>query len=265
MEDYRRQLEQQVEQVDQLIASVEKRLANTKNVKKQKIRISVRKNGFQYYRLDDTGKRIYVKRDDMQLVKSSVQRDYDEITMDALRTVRYRIERFLKLYNPYAVEEIYNRLCDARKILIDPIIPTDEVFVRNWRQAHAGGQNEYPAETTYLTDSGESVRSKSEKILADMFLKYEIPYCYEPRLEFNNGKVVYPDFALLNIRTRKTIFWEHFGLISDGEYASHALEKLNAYEASGYIAGDNLLYSMESERMPLDVRTIEEKVRQYLL
>ena len=265
MEDCRLQLEKQLVQVNQMITAVEKRLAHSKNAGKQTIRISVRKNGFQYYKVDKNGKRVYVKNSDMPLIKRAVQRDYNELTLNTLRTLRYRIERFLKLYNPYAVEDIYNKLCDARKVLITPIIPTDEDFISEWKHANAGGQNEYPVETSYLTQQGECVRSKSEKILADMFLKYEIPYCYEPKLILDNGRTVYPDFVLLNVRTRKTIYWEHFGLISNGEYASHSLEKLHAYEVNGWIVGDNLLYSMESELMPLDVSLLEEKVRQYLL
>lgn len=176
-----------------------------------------------------------------------------------------QIEHFMKIYNPYAIEDVYNKLCDARKALITPIIPTNETFVRNWREMHMGNQNDYPMAATYLTQQGEYVRSKSEKILADLFLKYEIPYCYEPKLQLDNGKSLFPDFAVLNIRTRKTIYWEHFGLISDEKYASNALEKLHIYEANGWTLGDNLLYSLESENIPLNIKLLEQKINDYLL
>ena len=70
---------------------------------------------------------------------------------------------------------------------------------------------------------------------------------------------------MLNIRTRKTIYWEHFGLISDEKYASNALEKLHIYEANGWTLGDNLLYSVESENIPLNIKLLEQKINDYLL
>lgn len=81
----------------------------------------------------------------------------------------------------------------------------------------------------------------------------------------DNGKSLFPDFAVLNIRTRKTIYWEHFGLISDEKYASNALEKLHIYEANGWTLGDNLLYSLESENIPLNIKLLEQKINDYLL
>ena len=76
---------------------------------------------------------------------------------------------------------------------------------------------------------------------------------------------MYPDFALLNVRKQKTIYWEHFGLLSNEEYSKHIFEKLIIYEKSGIEPGTDLIFTMESDKIPLDVKTIEKKITGYLL
>ena len=108
------------------------------------------------------------------------------------------------------------------------------------------------------------VRSKSEKILADLFYKKGIPYIYEPMLNLKNGHYIFPDFALLNLRKKKTIYWEHFGVISDSEYAAKSIRKLDEYERQGLISGDNLIFSTESTDNPLNTRLVEAKIDKFL-
>ncbi len=264
MENYKNQLMDQVEQLNTYIRQAEERLKKSRKTKKQLVCTSTRKHGYQYY-LMEHGKRTYVKAKDMGLVRDIVQRDYDEEIYKVLMSIRYRIQQFLKLYDVTQINKVYSDLAGARKQLVKPLIPSDEEFVELWYQSHKDNQNSYPEHGVYLTTRGERVRSKSEKIIADLFEKYEIPYCYEPMLELSDGRCVFPDFAVLNIRRRKTIYWEHFGLITDGEYAKKTLQKLSSYEERGFVVGEDLLFSMESEEMPLNVTLLEQKIRQYIL
>lgn len=264
MEDYRSQLEERLQQVETLIAIAEKRLNRSKKTEKQSVSISVHNKKFQYYRVLENGKKIYIKSKDVQLVQRSFQREYDEEVLEVLQRTRYRIERFLELYDPLAIEGVYSNLCEGRKVLVTPIIQTDEEYTREWMESHPGRQNDYPAAITYLTERGEQVRSKSEKILADLFLKYGIPYCYEPELILKDGRKIYPDFGLLNLHSRKTVYWEHFGLVSDGEYAHKAFWKLYKYEAEGLEVGRDILFSVESENTPLDQKELEKKIKRIL-
>lgn len=265
MENFAMQLKHQSDYLEKLIRKVDGRIRTCTVPENQKVCVTNHKSGFQYYDVDKDGKRTYLKKENMAMVTAVVQRDYDRAVMKTLLDARYRIDRFLRQYDMDAIEDVYNKLCNARKVLVTPIIEPDELFIQSWKQKHVGHQNDYPAATTFLTEQGEKVRSKSEKILADLFQKYEIPYAYEPQLCLENGKYFYPDFALLNVRTRKTIYWEHFGLITDGTYASKAMQKLHAYEKDGLIIGENLLFSMESEVNPLDVRSVECKIEKNLL
>ncbi len=206
-----------------------------------------------------------MKQKDMDKVKRIVQRDYYQAVLNRLHFTQGKIEKFLKVYDMDSINAVYNNLSDAKKALVAPIIPTDEQYIEIWRKRNTGGLNSFPEEGQFLTIRGEKVRSKSEKILADMFEKSGIPYSYEPQLRINDGKILYPDFALLNVRTRRTIYWEHFGLASDGEYAKNALSKLNSYEQAGFELGNDLIISIETIQKPLDIKQIREKIKRYLL
>ncbi|MCR4616899.1 MAG: hypothetical protein K5669_01795 [Lachnospiraceae bacterium] len=264
MEDYRNKLKEQVDQFDFYIRLAEERLKKSKKIKKQVVCTSTRKKGYQYY-LMENGKRTYVKKRDMDMVRGIVQKDYDEAMYKALTTVRHHIQRFIKEYDLSLIDKVYSGMADARKQLVQPLIPTDEQFVEEWYRTHKGNQNSFPEQGTYLTAHGERVRSKSEKIIADLFEKHKVPYRYEPMLKLSEGRFVYPDFVVLNVRRRKTMYWEHFGLITDGDYAKKTLQKLSAYEDSGYVVGEDLLFSMESEQIPLNVTLIEQKIHKYIL
>ncbi len=265
MENYATQLKEQSLLLEQMIGEADRRIRGCAVKDNQKICVTNRKNGFQYYSVDKDGKRLYLKKIQMPLIKAIAQRDYDLAVKKTIMDMRYHIERFLRQYDMDAIEDVYNNLCDARKVLVKPIIETDEEYIENWKLQHIGGQNSFPEDGVYLTERGEKVRSKSEKILADLFLKYEIPYTYEPQLHLGFGKVYYPDFVLLNVIKRKTIYWEHFGLITNGEYAIKAFQKMQEYENAGLVNGEDIIYSMESESMPLDIKFIEKKIEKYLL
>ena len=173
-EDLRIELEKQLYQIEEYINLAEKRLKKSKGIERQAVCTSTRRSGFQYY-LKQDGKRNYVKTEDMDIVRKIVQKNYDEAIYHELLTMRYRIERFIKLYNPKSVEQIYHKLADARKNLIVPLILTDEQYIKEWYGNHHGFQNTFPKQGAYLTNRGEEVRSKSEKIIADIFNKYGIP------------------------------------------------------------------------------------------
>ena len=258
-------MRQQIKWLDQLITTTRKSLNAIKISDDRPVRSSKRKNGYQYYLQKTDGRLEYVKEKDIDKVKSIVQRDYYNALLDNLLTVRYRIERFTKIYDIGSIARVYDDLSEARKVLVTPLIPSDEEYITDWRARIVGGANTFPEEGKYLTARGELVRSKSEKILADMFEKFNIPYIYEPQIVLPNGKCLYPDFALLNVRTRKTIYWEHFGLIVDGEYSRHALLKINQFDKIGIEVGKELVITMESDDIPLDIKQIEKKIKEYLL
>ena len=232
---------------------------------RERIQVSSSNGCKQYYFRDlKSHKKRYAKVSELQQIIESAQAEYDTKAFEKICKLKDTLQKFLKKYDIEGIEKIYNNYSKAKQEIISPLILPEEAFVKVWREKHPGNQNTYPAEILYQTTLGENVRSKSEKIIADLFSQYHVPYQYEPELILDNGYKAYPDFIVLNVRNRKTFYWEHLGMISNSEYAVKSLKKISLYEQNGLYVGKNLIVSMESETMPFDVKIIESKIRTYL-
>ncbi|MFM1540497.1 hypothetical protein ABGF49_07935 [Helcococcus ovis] len=93
----------------------------------------------------------------------------------------------------------------------------------------------------------------------------KIPYRYECRIILKNGFTYYPDFTFLSPFTCQEIYWEHFGMMEDENYSKNALRKINRYYNNGIKEFDNLIITMESKNVPLNIKIAEEKARKILL
>ena len=67
-----------------------------------------------------------------------------------------------------------------------------------WYEEEYHGKEFKEGVPVILTEKGERVRSKSEKIIADYFYRKNILYKYEKPLYLNGYGIVYPDFTLLS-------------------------------------------------------------------
>ncbi len=260
------QLKEQIRILDKIIKNLEKSIKSGRVNEELSLTYSKHKDRkYQYYLVDKDGNRSYVKKKDIDTVRKIAQREYDEAALKVAKVMRNRAIQFLKLYDFSDIEKVYDELCEARKALVAPVVMPIDDYISEWRKLYPGSQNPYPYEEEFTTDRGEIVRSKSEKIIADLFNKYDIPYVCEPKVRLFNGKFAYPDFAVLNKRTRKIYYWEHFGRIDFEDYGKRNFTKLCEYEKSGVLLVEDLLVSMESKAMPLDIKQIEEKIKRYLL
>ena len=205
----------------------------------------------------------YLPKKEIKLVQRLAQKQYDIEILECARKKVNTLDIFLKQYQEVDLEAIYNNLSDERKALVRPVIESEESFVNTWKEKMRGNANEFPKEIELYTEAGESVRSKSEKILADGFSRMGIPYVYEPELELDDGSRMYPDFALLQKGKRKTIYFEHFGMMDYPEYSAKAIKKIAKYEENGYWFGDNFLCTFETREDPLNMRIVEKMLKHY--
>ena len=125
--------------------------------------------------------------------------------------------------------------------------------------------DEYIKELNKQKAEIEKLLITSEKIIADMLFKYKVPYRYEPNVRIDNTYDVFPDFVALNVRRRKTIYWEHLGKVDDMKYAFKNMNKLYQYEKNSYVLGDDLIVTMETTKEPLNVVQVEKKILDILL
>ncbi len=260
------ELEQEKEELEKLLKTLKK---VNKKVPEGTLRIIKTKGKYpQYYHYQGTGEEQgkslrYLPKKELKFAQKLAQKQYDLDVIECLGRRADAIGKFLEQYKEADVEAIYEKLSEERKALIIPIIETDEMFECAWRENIRANANEFPKEVELYTEAGESVRSKSEKILADGFLRRGIPYVYEPELELADGSRIYPDFALLHKGKRKTIYFEHFGMMDYPEYTVKAIKKIAKYEENGYWFGDNFLCTFETREEPLDMRVVEKLLKHY--
>jgi hypothetical protein len=85
----------------------------------------------------------------------------------------------------------------------------------------------------HRTRRGDSVRSKSEVIIADLLYSKGIDYSYEQAFHGTDGKTRYPDFTVEDPASGLTVIWEHLGLLSDPGYRARWQRKLEWYRRQG--------------------------------
>ena len=212
--------------------------------------------------------RTFIKRDDIDVARRLAQKDFDFQLLKILHEQLTVLNGVVQAYPKQDGIRQYKELSDARKALIDSKYIDDQTFIDRWLAKYNGQEDidlfkeKYPIETSYYTDNGEHVRSKSEKIIADKFAKEGIPYVYEPVCELNR-KGLHPDFVLLNQETRQTYFYEHFGMMDKPEYAIAAVKKIAKYRELGYEYGKNLLYSFETGADGLNINDLNRIILEY--
>lgn len=258
------ELTKELKEIDKALFQLSKRKRGTPEQLGSICARTVRGSSQYFYRAPGEEKSRYVSKGEAFKLKACAQADYDNRTEKDLIRQKKAIELFLKHYDKNGINATYYRLCAGRKELVTPLRKTDEMIIEEWFTKNPGNQNSFPKDICYRTERGDTVRSKSELIIADMLFRNNVPYQYEPKLFFADGRSVCPDFIALNVRKRKTVYWEHLGLLTEEDYAKRNFEKLNYYENNGVIIGDNLIITMETEAQPLDIAMIMKKIQLFL-
>ena len=93
----------------------------------------------------------------------------------------------------------------------------------------------------------------------------KIPYVYEQPLYLKGYGYVVPDFKILNVRTKKEYYLEHFGMMDDYEYAKNAIKKIECFQKNEIYPGEKLLITLEASDSPLNMIILEKMVNKYLL
>ena len=214
----------------------------------------------------DQGKTVrkYLRKDQQGLAKKLAQKAYYGKIQSSINRCLPLMEELSRRIDEEDLDKLYDDLPDVRKELIQPVMMTKKDRLAQWMD-EAYSPNPMPKSSrAIMTKLGESVRSKSEKILADFFHDARVPYKYECPLRLRDGRILYPDFTFLDPKTLEEVYWEHFGLMDDVGYMNRALEKMKLYGRSGYRLGERLLVSFESNEVYIDFDLIRQTVEERL-
>ena len=206
----------------------------------------------------------YLTRDKAETVRKLAQKGYDMKMLKWAERTEKRLKGLMDCYDHNEPEIIYNNLSSIKKELIVPFFVSDEEFLKKWLLKWRCDRNKFDKKDDIRTEQGELVRSKSEKIIADKLYSEGIPYVYEPEVVLDDGERLYPDFAALNLRTRKEYLFEHFGKMDETGYCKKNIRKIEDYALGGYILGDGLLATFETNGNMFDTRYLDALIKKYL-
>ena len=209
-------------------------------------------------------RRKYISKKNIDLIRKLAKKDYLN-DVDRILEEQYKmLSDFYEHYDDNALLKLTMNLLTDRRQLIDPVVQSDEEYVNTWSGAPYEGKTFEEGLPMIVTNRGERVRSKSEKIIADKLLKEGVPYRYECPIHLGNT-IIYPDFTALNKRTRQEFYLEHFGMMDDQYYCNEAISRIELYEKNGIFPGEKLLPSFETKKRPLDSRLLDKMIEKYLL
>ena len=238
-----------------------------KNAPRGSLRISRGKKRVQYYRrIDPKDKNgIYLKKTETDTIFKLAQKHYDKLVLKSARKELKALEQYTTLFPAIPPEEIIESIGAEWEKLIHPIRETNAAYISNWLSADYEKKPIKDRREGFLTDRGEIVRSKSELIIANYLYKRGIPYRYEYPLNLRGLGSIHPDFIILNVRLRKEIIWEHFGMMDNERYAADAVNRFKWYQMNGYYPGDNFIFTMETKDNPISTSIVIKMVNKYCI
>lgn len=219
-----------------------------------------------YFRKQEKEKWTYMKKEERKQAELLVQRDYDRQFVKIATLRIHAIEVFLEKYKRADPDNLFQKMSPGRRALLLAgdedrmrMLPREQ-FAGMWERVCYKGKQFREGEGEIMTERGERVRSKSEKIIADKLYALGIPYRYECPLVLQGNVIVYPDFTILRA-DGKEVYLEHFGRMDDPEYVEKTMCKLSTYEKNSIYLGVNLFMTFETGRRVLNTRALDELLR----
>lgn len=227
------------------------------------LRTSVSHNRPQFYLADPNKKRHYIRKHNVDFIKQLAQKEYDKKIVPEISNEIEEINELIRQQKKDKIGKVYSTLHSAKKSYVQPVTLTSSEYMKKWLSINYKAKKIGIDSRLIPTSLGFQVRSKSEMIIAECLARENIPFRYEYPVKFKK-QTVYPDFYCLNLRTRKEIIWEHFGLMDNAEYSSTACKKINAYVENNFFLGDKLIFTMETLDSPLDLNIVNKFIKRYL-
>ncbi len=228
-----------------------------------KLRVIKHGKNYQYFmrtqRDEKTG--VYIKKKDRDKARFLAQIEYDEKLISNIKSILETLDALEDDWIDNCFITTRDMLYPYKRDLITmPYVPVDEVL-RDWLNQEYTGVEFYEDAPEYYSRKGLRVRSKSEKIIADMLDEMELPFLYEKPLCLG-GDTFHPDFTLFNLRNRKEIYWEHFGMMDSVGYGNKAFSKMKKYELYGLCQYRDLIWTFETSRYSMNTKAIQQLIEE---
>lgn len=205
----------------------------------------------------------YIPNRNVKLISQLGEKRYLFKLNRLVKKRKRQTSHLLKDFHDNEFDNLYLKMHPLKRAFFSPLIPTVEQIRTEWFNKPYQGNFFKENERMIMTRKGKRVRSKTEKILAETFDELGIMYKYECPLELGN-RIIYPDFTFMNDKL-ELVFWEHFGMMDDPTYATHACNKIKQYEKQGIFLGERLIITFEDSKNDLDYEWVDSLIQKHLL
>lgn len=208
----------------------------------------------------------YISKDNEALLECYSKKRFAAEMLPKLRKNLKAANAFISLHSGIEETEIAARLHPEIISRCKSIYLPPEEFAKDWLNSKGPECILVGNPPSIKTISGEQVRSKSEAIIYNSLYSHGLVFQYERGLYLpTNNYASFPDFTILLLSTLEEMFWEHFGMMDDPDYAESAIKKICNYIQNGIIPGKNLICTFETRNQPLSSADVETLIREFLL
>ena len=235
------------------------------NAPEGKLHVIKHGNRAQFYLRDANNKKMgrYIKKEEASIIKKYAQKKYDQKAVKFISEQIKQLRALIQQFEKQSLSALFSDLPADEKAYIQPLCMNDADYLMQWRKKGFESLSFQEDAPVFITQNGERVRSKSEIIIANALADMHVPYMYEYPLKLAGSFTVHPDFTVLNVRTRKTLYWEHLGMMDNIEYAEAAVRKVNSYMKSGFYPGTELILTAETGSQQLNTENLYATIRHY--
>lgn len=261
MTPFVRQMLDRRNELDEKISAIQQKLLNYPDGK-----LICTQNGkyIKWYH-SDGHIQTYIPKKKREYAEQLAEKKYWTLRLEELVREQRAVESYLKYYSNSPVVEASEQFLTSSPVsedLLTTIPFNDSHSIHEWQTSPYKQSEKYPEQLIHKTAGGLYVRSKSESLIAFFLHMNNIPFRYECELQL--GEItVYPDFTIMDPRTERIYYWEHFGMIDDPSYARSAIAKIQSYIANRIYPTIQLIMTYETKMNPLDTESVEKTIQYY--
>ncbi len=225
-----------------------------------------------YCRTKRDGKlvRDFLGKADSILVKQAKAEQMRAALADALSFDVELFEDVMKKFKPFDVHSLERSIPPClQNVSADFVVDESVQMLWDWaKQEYERNSTPFPKQENYAID-GTRVRSKGEELWYNDFTTLWVPMRYDPVMELINpkpgilgpGNRIWksPDF-LLKCIDGTYIIVEHLGMLQDNRYADDFKEKVQIFQANGFVPGVNFYIMSDDIYGGTNSRAIHEMV-----
>lgn len=207
----------------------------------------------------------YIDKHDYKALSKYVNKRFAKDALNVIRQNLKACDRFLQAHSTIELEDVAAQYPEEFRKL-NTLYKDKKTYMDEWRAAEFRSNQFKTEQLLCKASDGHMYRSKTEVMIAEILMKYDLPFRYECELLLGNTRhIIFPDFTILNPKDMKEWYFEHFGMMDNAEYASNAVRRITSYANAGYELGDRFIFTVECSAAPISMEYVERIIRHYFI